>query len=357
MKYPFYHHASPLLALLTALVYFPISATADSSNTYTPDSHAPIGVMGDHRHQAGEVMISYRYMSMGMEDNLSGDDSISAADIVTSVTNPFAGPPTVRVVPIDMTTSMHMLGMMYAPNDTITLMAMFNYIEKEMDHLTFMGPAGTTELGQFTTESNGVGDTKLGLLWGLGGNNGHNLHMNLGLSLPTGSIDETASVLTPMNMRPTFRMPYAMQLGSGTFDIEPGITYYANHQKLGWGVQAKAVFRLGENDENYTLGNVLNLNCWASYRLADFLSGSLRLTYSDTDSIDGNDTNIAAPVQTANPDNYGGKRLDASVGVNTVNSGGHRIAFEYTVPVQQDVNGVQMEMQSMWTLGYQYAFE
>jgi hypothetical protein len=30
------------------------------------NAHAPIGVMGDHRHHQGELMFSYRYMRMWM---------------------------------------------------------------------------------------------------------------------------------------------------------------------------------------------------------------------------------------------------------------------------------------------------
>ena len=66
------------------------------------------------------------------------------------------------------------------------------------------------------------------------------------------------------------------------------------------------------------------------------------------------------PVQTADPNNYGRDTIDIALGFNLVgqNNGlrGHRLAFEYGLPVYQDVNGIQMEMESMWTLGYQYAF-
>jgi hypothetical protein len=30
-----------------------------------PDGHAPLGVMGDHRHASGEWMLSYRFARMG----------------------------------------------------------------------------------------------------------------------------------------------------------------------------------------------------------------------------------------------------------------------------------------------------
>ncbi len=45
---------------------------------------------------------------------------------------------------------------------------------------------------------------------------------NLGLTLyfPTGSIDERGA--TPMG--PNMQLPYPMQLGSGTYDLEPSFT-------------------------------------------------------------------------------------------------------------------------------------
>jgi len=111
------------------------------------DAHAPIGLMGDHMmHGAGQWMVSYRYMHMRMNGSLKGDDQISRSEIVTQIDNPFAGPPTLRVVPTDMDMDMHMFGVMYAPTDWLTLMAMGQYLDKSMDHITYAGPVGTTQL-------------------------------------------------------------------------------------------------------------------------------------------------------------------------------------------------------------------
>lgn len=241
----------------------------DAGGAIRADSHAPIGVMGDHMHGAGEWMISYRYMYMGMEANRIGDDEVSPETIATTVPNRFAGmpgqPPTLRIVPTEMDMQMHMLGAMYAPTDWLTLMAMGMYIDKEMEHVVFQGGMGTTRLGTFTTEASGLGDTKVSGLIRLYDDETHHLHLNAGLSLPTGSIDETDDILTPMNMRPTVRLPYPMQLGSGTFDALPGLTYTGHHDNLGWGAQWGSEIRLGRNDEGYALGDKHMLTAWGSY--------------------------------------------------------------------------------------------
>ncbi|MDA7949372.1 MAG: transporter [Hyphomicrobiaceae bacterium] len=209
------------------------------------DGHGPIGVMGDHRHHTGELMLSYRFMRMWMEGNRIGDDDVSPETIVTTVPNPFFGnpgqPPTLRVVPKDMSMDMHMFGAMYGVNDRVTLMGMVPYIEKKMDHITFQGGAGTTRLGTFETSSDGIGDVSLTALIGLYDEKtpDRETHVNLvlGLSAPTGSITERGTVLAPNNTRPNVRLPYAMQLGSGTWDLLPGVTATKRVRNLSLGGQ------------------------------------------------------------------------------------------------------------------------
>lgn len=351
-----------LTALSGSIALASLSVYASGEHDISgPHTHAPIGVMGDHTHDAGEFMFSYRYMEMEMSGNLSGSNGISPDEIVTTVSNRFGAPPTLRVVPLDMTTSMHMFGMMYAPTNELTLMLMANYLKKEMNHVTYMGMMGTNVLGNFTTETSGIGDTKLGALYKIHDDNGHNIHLNFGLSLPTGDIEETGQILTPMNTQPTPRLPYAMQLGSGTYDVELGATYNYYSHNVNLGAQVKHLTRTGgNNDEGYQLGDKTSLTGWAGYRISDPVSLSARLEYTDTDSISGMDPNIAAPVQTADPDNYGGKLTNLGLGINFHGQSGslkgHRFALEYLSTIDQDANGVQMEMDDMWTLGYQYAF-
>ena len=287
---------------------FAANVYADDKSAGSPvraDTHAPIGVMAEHTHNAGEWMFSYRFMRMEMDGNQIGHKSVSADEIVTTVPNRFFGmpmqPPTLRVVPLEMTMDMHMFGAMYAPNDRWTLMGMVNYVDKEMDHVTYQGPAGTTVLGNFRTESSGLGDTTIAAMYRLRNDANEKWHLNLGLSLPTGDIKETDDILTPMNMRPTVRLPYSMQLGSGTFDAKPGITYNGRSDNLTWGVQYIATLRIGENDEDYTLGNRQDMTAWLAYSPRPAVSFSGRVAYEDVDSIDGIDPVIMGPVQTADP--------------------------------------------------------
>jgi hypothetical protein len=328
------------------------------------DGHAPIGVMGDHMHKKGEWMLSYRFMHMDMEGNRIGNDEVSNAQIL-QVPNRFFGapmqPPFLRIIPTRMEMDMHMLGAMYAPTDDLTLMVMANYLDKEMDHLTYNMP-GTAVIGGFTTQTEGWGDTKIGGLYRLFDDRFHNhLHLNLGLSLPTGSLTERGTVLRPNATTGETRLPYAMQLGTGTFDLLPGLTYTGRDRDLSWGAQYTAEIRLeDENDEGYAWGDKHSVTGWVAYEWAPWISTSVRLAAMTQGDIDGIDPNIAGPVQTANPQFYGGERVDAFFGVNLAGQSGvlrgHRLALEVGAPIYQDLNGPQMETDWTLTVGWQKAF-
>lgn len=330
-----------LTAALAAGLSF--NAFADEGIKHsTASSHGPIGVMGEHLHKKGEVMLSYRYMRMDMSGNRSGSRRVSAREIVGTMMNPGQ----FMVAPTSMPMDMHMLGAMFGLNDSVTLMGMTSYVSNSMDHLVRNGRT-------FTTESSGVGDTNVSALIRMFDTGRHKAHWNLGVSLPTGSIDERDD--TPA-MANAF-LPYPMQLGSGTYDLLPGVTYNGSIDSISWGAQASAVIRTGDNDEGYTLGDEFFLTSWFAKELSGSLSLSLRLNYQDKDSIDGRNPALnPRMVQTANIDLHAGKRLDLSVGLNYLFKSGHRLAVEYAEPVKQDLVGPQLEIDSVLTVGWQKAF-
>lgn len=347
-------------ALLTVLS---VGQARADSNVATADGHAPIGVMGDHMHAKGEWMTSYRFMHMGMAGNRINNNAVSPDTIATTIPNRFFGtpmqPPTLRVVPLRMDMDMHMFGVMYAPTDWLTLMAMGMYVSMEMDHVTYQGPTGATTLGEFTTKSDGLGDSSLTGLIRLYESETARIHAHAGVGFPTGSNTKTDDVLTPLNTNPTLRLPYAMQISSGTYDFRPGLTYIANMGNLGWGLQYTGVIRVGTY-QGYRLGDVHKFTGWTSYQLQPWISVSARLAGDFTGNISGIDPLIVAPVQTADPLNYGGEKLDAFLGVNLIGQDGiaqgHRLALEIGLPLIRHLNGPQMETDWQIIVGWQKSF-
>lgn len=311
-----------------------------------PDGHAPISVMGDHTHGKGELMFSYRFMSMNMEDLKRGNDDESFADVLIPNGGEY------MVTPTKMTMQMHMLGFMYAPSDRITLMAMANYISMDMDHLTAMGRT-------FTTESSGFGDLKLAMLYKFFNKDSQQLHGQIGISLPTGTIDNKDK--TPASNGNEVILPYPMQIGSGTIDSELALTYLVQCEAMSFGSQLKGVIRLGENDNDYTLGNRYSFNNWLAYKAANWLSFSARLEGLIVGEIDGANPNLnPMMVITADTRNSGGTYINSGLGFNIYVSEGSfknmRFGFEFATPLLQDVKGVQLKQKETITFGVQYAF-
>lgn len=349
--------------LCLAAALLPLTAVAHDATTSTrPDDHAPIGVMADHTHAAGEVMLSYRYSAMTMSGNQIGTDDVDPDFIATTVPNRFAGrpgqPPTLRVVPVDMTMQMHMLGAMYAPTDVLTLMAMVPYVRKHMEHITYQGGMGTNRLGRFTTVAEGLGDVSLTAMASIVKIEHRRLHTSFGLVAPTGAVDDTDDVLAPNGMRPTLRLPYPMQVGSGSWAAKPGVTYAGHDGPWSWGLQYAGTVYLEDNDEGWSRGDVHQITGWGARLIAPSVSASLRLTAETEDDIAGIDPAIVAPVQTADPANQGGERVAVLSGVNWQPRGAtnHRLALEVGYTVWQDLNGPQLERDARFVVGYQVAF-
>lgn len=313
-----------------------------TGNFYTddkPNAHAPIGMMGDHTHEAGEVMFSYRFMHMFMEGTRIGTQSITNQEALD------LGP--YMVVPESMHMTMHMFGFMYGWNDTVTLTLMVPYLVNSMDHKTRMG-------GKFTARSEGFGDLQFGSLWRLWAVEApsigaHRFHMNLSISVPTGSIEPT---------RGNNRLPYPMHLGSGTFDFYPGITYGGEMGRASWGLQAIGTLRTGRNTNDFSKGDAYVVNAHGAYEvIKNTLSSSVRLSWNHWEAYDGADPAIPMRmVQTAFPSLLGGQRLDILFGINILFPDfmgiENRLAVEGGIPIYQYLDG-QLETDSVVTFGWQ----
>lgn len=309
------------------------------------DDHAPIGVMGEHMHKKGEFMLSYRFMRMRMRGNRDGTNGLSPSDVLA---RGFMATPT------DMDVDMHMFGAMYAPIDPLTLMLMLPYVEKSMDHVTAMG-------GRFRTDSDGIGDLKFTGLVRLWQNEMHHFHLNAGFGFPTGSIDKKDSVPVPMMGFQKRRLPYPMQIGSGSYSVIPGVTYTGKTERWSWGAQALGTIYLDSNDHHYRVGDRFEGTAWLQRSWFKWLSTSARLKGSVWGDYSGADRSLnPAAVPTADPDRRGGSQIDLAPGVSLVLPlgplGEHRLALEALLPVYRDLNGPQLENDWMLTVGWQKAW-
>ncbi len=301
-----------------------------------PDAHAPIGVMRDHIHEEGEVMLSYRYGFMDMQENRDGSSGISDAQTLSRF----------PVAPTNMSMRMHMVGAMVGVTNQFSVGVMGGFATTSMDHIR---RNGTT----FETEGIGFTDTKLNGMYEFYNDGHHRFQANMGVSLPTGEIDERA----PNGMR----LPSTMQLGSGTYDLLPGVSYSGFAGNWSWGSQANAVIRTGRNNNAYQLGDRYQLTAWGARRLSDMVSVSARLDGQRWLDSEGNDrTFTGTPAPTFNPTLQAGRRVDALLGVNLLLPdgplAGHRFALEAGVPIYEHLDRDRLGTDYRFTLGWQKAF-
>ena len=312
-------------------------------HNHGPNSYAPSGVMGDHLHPKGGVMISLRSMYMDMLGNRMGSDNIQDSDIYQNF----------MVAPQQMSMEMFMLGLMYAPSDKVTLMLMQNMVSKDMDLTAQMTMEnGMTMQNDFSTSSSGLGDLKLGMLYGIFSNGKNSLHLNTRINVPIGKIDNRDA--TPMMA--DAKLPYAMQLGTGTFDLTLGATFKRNFSKLAWGIQQLNTFSTGHNSEGYRFGNMHELHSWLGYNISNKIGVNARISGSTQASISGMDKELnPMMVPTANPANYGGELVSGGLGSNILIAKGKLIlAVELNAPLYQNYNGIFMNTDYTVNAGIRY---
>jgi hypothetical protein len=316
----------------------------------------PASVMISHVHNKNEWMLSYKYMNMGMNGILSGTQTVDKSSVFVNY----------LMSPDKMRMDMHMVMAMYGVTNRLTLMAMFNYNTMAMDMTMFTksghihaGAAVGDTSGTHFMRTSGIGDVKLNALYGLINSPNQQLVLSAGISLPIGTNNVKGA--TEDAMYPNKNYPYAMQMGSGTFDILPCVNYLFQKNNVTFSTQIAAIIRTSNNAMGYKLGNEATLNSWVAYQLLPFLNSSIRLEGNISNKISGYDSTLYAYNElSANTLNYGGKRINAAIGsVFQFKNGAlknHRLAIEYAVPIYQNLNGVQMafnhQLTAAWSMAY-----
>ncbi|MGJ0492385.1 DUF3570 domain-containing protein [Methylobacter sp.] len=328
--------------------------------------HAPAGVMFDHMlSKSGDFMVGYRYMyGTQAGDMLHGSSEISDQVIVN---NGCEGNPCF-LAPSGMNMHMHMVDLMYAPTDWLNLMLMPQFVDMDMSMRKLDGappPATDTERELIThhtlhqSETGGVGDTGLYAMFKLFDRPNHHLHATLGLSAPTGDVG--------IRLRDTHRIEagfihYGMQLGSGTWDFKPSITYTGQMDQWSWGAQLSGTKRLEDkNDSGFAFGDIFQSTAWGSYNLLNWLSASVRGVYTVQGSIRGEFIEPFNPLGPMDyPSSQGGRYWDVGFGLNAVvpsgSLAGNRLGVEWLQPVDDDVNGYQLPRDGALSATWSYAF-
>ncbi len=322
------------LVTLSALFAFDLFA-ASSYDYQRSDSHAPIGVMRDHVHKKGEVMLSYRFSYMKMQGLRNNAGSVSDQSALTRR----------MVIPLDMRMKMDMFSVMYGVTDDLTASLMGSVISKEMNHKKRDG-------SEFKRESDGVGDTKVNLSYQYYDNGNNKFLVNAGLSLPTGDIDQSFSGA---------RLSYPMQIGSGSYEFLPGLSFIALRSGYSYGSQVNASIKLNSNSNGYKLGDSYNITAWIAKNFGQSLSVSTRLDYNKIEAIEGRDTTLnSAMIVTADAAVSDYQYIDGLIGANYIlpesMAKDLRLSFEIGSALYQKFDDDMLKRKYKFVFGVQKTF-
>lgn len=337
----------------------------------------PAGVMFGHMlPMADDVMVGYRYMYGRQHgDMLHGVNKVGDGDVI-------AGgclPETCRTMPTFMDMHMHMLDIMYAPTDWLNLMLMPQFMDMDMNLRTLSNivQGNDDHMTHGGHKTGGIGDTSAYALFKLFGDKTHDLNLAVGISAPTG---DSGITLNRWHQIDGGYIHYGMQMGSGTWDLKPSLTYTGHHDDWGWGAQVTGTTRLeSTNKYGYALGDILQTSAWGSYNLMDWLSASVRGVYTSQGKVQGKfnafpgscainhgssstQCDDASPKQGVmdNPGNYGGNYWDVGIGLSAgILEGayaGHQFGVEWLQPVMENVNGYQLERYGTLNATWTYMF-
>ncbi len=292
----------------------------------------PIDVLGSHIHLKGEFMIGYRFMYMQMNEEAHHDEG------------------EFMVMPTQMDMQMHMLEVMYGVTEKLTLMVMMPYSSLSMDHVTQSDQ-------HFSTASQGLGDIQLMSHFVLHRSAHNHWISGLGVSLPTGSINKKDDTPAGENQQ----LPYPMQLSSGTADLHAGLTYI--HEQSDWsiGAHADGQFRLGENSNQYRVGNTVHAGAWVSWRAREWFAPTIHIDAHRTGDVKGADPSLNPHmVPTADPHLQGDFHFSLVPIVNFYAPNrtleGHRLSLQGNLPVYHPGHGIPLEAGTTVTLGWQWTF-
>lgn len=300
------------------------------------------GLMNDHMHEGGEVMVGLRFTRDRFSGaNVSGSKAVSDAQVL-------AAGYTVRASAMEM--DMVMLDLMFAPSSDVTLMVMPHYMWHRMT-MVGIDPANTGGMtdghhgglafgDEHSHGTDGFGDTLVSASYRLARGPAFNAHATLGLWVPTGH----EGLRNPDG---NF-VHYGMQPGSGTWDVEPAVTLSGRAGLLGWGGQASYRWRTSDhNASGFAFGDKARASGWLSYLLTADLGATTRLAWEHEGAILGHYN--AGHSHASPPDrqgNYGGDTASAGLGINWLLplASRHRpqLGVELVVPVYQNLNGYQL---------------
>jgi hypothetical protein len=335
--------AALIVAGIVGSAHPALGQTRTEGWTDRPDSRAPAGVNEDILLAPGHFEVRYNVELMSFSGLKSGTEDVPPELVLTDF----------DLAPTSMATQRHEIELRAGFLDWLggSLRVPFVLTSAEFVNHQFRGNPSTS----------GIGDVEARILLGLHDMWPFRAHLIAGVSLPTGSVKEAGQLPDQPIGSADRTLPYPMQPGDGTFAILPGAVFVAENEHGTVGFQVEARVPVGTNDRGWTRGDELSGQVWMAHRFTDWVSGSLRVSYTRRGDLSGADTSIYAfSSPMAYPDLQGGTTLDVPIGINIRfpegRLQGSRLSFELIIPAHQNPDGPQLTPSSgatfSWGIGF-----
>ena len=299
--------------------------------------------------------VAYSYQKSQYRDYLDGTKKLTFDEVLWS---PGQEPRTDKnfpVVPIDIEQEVHALIMGFDPKENLSFRLVTPYISQSTDHISIV-----PGYSSFIIDTQGIGDISLLVGYRFANSQPHAWKIDVGISLPTGSIDEEGDTPRAPGEQ---QLPYTMQLGSGTFDIPVRLSYLNQQSSFSWGADFAAKFRIGKNDRDYRLGNSASISSWLTLTKSRWIQPSIKLGFRTWGRISGEDTSLSVPgpfpypAPVVDPSLFGGKLLNLSLAAKIpVSWKDSHFNLIYAKPVYQSLNGPQSSEDYRLSFSFKLAF-
>ena len=297
--------------------------------------------------------VGYRLKSVKFEGYLDGAEALSFDDVLWN------GPGEVRttksfpVVPTTIYQKAHIISLGYQFNSSWKGQISIPYLKQKTDHISIV-----SNYDFFVIETQGIGDIAVSTSYNWSNPEVGIWRFSFGVSLPIGSIDEVGDTpRAPGNQE----LPYTMQLGSGTYDFPIELSY-KNNGHHDFHVSFSANIRTGHNSRNYRLGNNFSLKGRYQIELSSTIRTYAELGFIYSNDIHGQDDSLLVnapipyPASITNPKLFGGKKVDAGLGLSWRFSEDCQLNIDIGKPIYQNLNGPQPKEQWRNTISFSKVF-
>ncbi|MFQ5559891.1 MAG: transporter [Nitrospinota bacterium] len=316
----------------------------------------PLNILGAGVPETHEFRFKLSPVYMKMDGLLDGTKNVGSSDLL--------GMPAMgkfMAVPENMEMTMVNFAVGYSFTDDFFGGLMFMWKKNSMDMVFNSMMKANTGKNGFKMESEGMGDTMFMTKYRLYTDDPlipkSQISFLSGFTLPTGSND-AKNGNHPLTARKGEKLPYSMQLGSGTFDPILGVLYQGSTSPWWWGANLIYTGRWYTNGQGYTLGDELKTDLYVMHQVRHNLVAQLQLnwkywgkTKGEMDEVKSGVSGRATKGVPTSPlttplydkNNYGGTKLSVTAGFQWQPLPFQILELDFGLPLLQNLNGPQLK--------------